>query len=151
LGTCKDFIHGRNSLSGRTNGHGSVAHDGVELGEAFSELSSGSQSCGLVELGCQLAPSERYYQGKVRKHKKLTLWARQMVVQARRWLPKRLLAVVADSSFAVMDLLWQLRQLKNPICMITRLPLDAAWYEPAPALPAKRGRPPKTNILVGSD
>jgi hypothetical protein len=89
--------------------------------------------------------------GKVRKHKKLTLWARQMVVQARRWLPKRLLAVVADSSFAVMDLLWQLRQLKNPICMITRLPLDAAWYEPAPALPAKRGRPPKTNILVGSD
>jgi hypothetical protein len=65
-----------------------------------------------------LAPSERYYKGKVRKHKKLTEWARQMALQTRRWLPKRLLVIVADSSFAVIDLLWQLRQLKNPICMI---------------------------------
>ena len=90
-----------------------------------------------------LAPSERYYQGKGRKHKKLTEWARQLVLQARRWLPKRLLVVVADSGFAVIELLWQLRQLKNPICMITRLRLDAALYEPAPTTPAKRGRPRK--------
>jgi hypothetical protein len=90
-----------------------------------------------------LAPSERYYKGKRRKHKKLTEWARQLVLQARRWLPKRLLVVVADSGFAVIDLLWQLRQLKNPICMITRLRLDAALYEPVPTTPAKRGRPRK--------
>ncbi len=31
-----------------------------------------------------LAPSGRYYKGKTRKHKKLTEWARQMVLQARR-------------------------------------------------------------------
>ncbi len=90
-----------------------------------------------------LAPSERYYKGKGRKHKKLTEWARQLVLQARRWLPKRRLVVVADSGFAVIELLWQLRQLKNPICMITRLRLDAALYEPAPTTPAKRGRPRK--------
>ncbi len=90
-----------------------------------------------------LAPSERYYKGKGRKHKKLTEWARQLVLQARRWLPKRLLVVVADSGFAVIELLWQLRQLKNPICMITRLRLDAALYEPVPTPPAKRGRPRK--------
>jgi len=90
-----------------------------------------------------LAPSERYYQGKVRKHKKLTEWARQMVLQARRWLPKRFLVVVADSSFAVIDLLWQLRQLKNPICMITRFRMDAALYEPAQPAPGKMGRPRK--------
>ena len=90
-----------------------------------------------------LAPSERYYTGKGRKHKKLTEWARQLVLQARRWLPNRLLVVVADSGFAVIELLWQLRQLKNPICMITRLRLDAALYEPAPTTPAKRGRPRK--------
>jgi hypothetical protein len=90
-----------------------------------------------------LAPSERYYQGKARKHKKLTAWARQMVMQARRWLPKRVLVIVADSSFAVIDLLWQLRQLKNPICMITRFRLDAALYEPAKATPGARGRPRK--------
>jgi DDE superfamily endonuclease len=90
-----------------------------------------------------LAPSERYYKGKARKHKKLTEWARQMVLQARRWLPKRLLVVVADSSFAVIDLLWRLRQLENPICTITRLRLDAALYAPAQATPGKIGRPRK--------
>jgi hypothetical protein len=90
-----------------------------------------------------LAPSERYYQGKARKHKKLTEWARQMVLQARRWLPKRLLVVVADSGFAVIDLLWRLRQMENPICMITRLRLDAALYKPAKVTPGKIGRPRK--------
>jgi hypothetical protein len=90
-----------------------------------------------------LAPSERYYKDKARKHKKLTEWARQMVLQVRRWLPKRLLVVVADSSFAVIDLLWQLRQLKNPICMITRFRLDAALYEPVKPVPGKMGRPRK--------
>jgi len=90
-----------------------------------------------------LAPSERYYKDKARKHKKLTEWARQMVLQARRWLPKRLLVVVADSSFAVIDLLWQLRQLPNPICMITRFRMDAALYEPAKPMPGAMGRPRK--------
>src|SRR5690606_15464788 len=78
-----------------------------------------------------LAPSERYYKGKARKSKKLTQWAQQMVMQVRRWLPKRFLVVVADSSFAVIDLLWQLSQLNNPVCMITRFRMDAALYEPA--------------------
>jgi hypothetical protein len=90
-----------------------------------------------------LAPSERYYQGKVRKHKKLTEWAGQMILQARRWLPKRFLVVVADSSFAVIDLLWQLGQLKNPICMITRFRMEAALYEPAKPTPGAMGRPRK--------
>jgi len=90
-----------------------------------------------------LAPSERYYKDKTRKHKKLNEWAHQMILQVRRWLPKRLLVVVADSSFAVIDLLWQLRQLKNPICMITRFRLDAALYEPAKPTPGKLGRPRK--------
>lgn len=90
-----------------------------------------------------LAPSERYYKGKARKYKKLTEWARQTVLQARRWLPNRFLVIVADSSFAVIDLLWQLRQLRNPICMITRLRLDAALYEPAKPTPGAMGRPRK--------
>ncbi len=95
-----------------------------------------------------LAPSERYYAGKARKHKKLTEWAYQMVLQVRRWLPKRLLVVVADSSFAVIDLLWQLRQLKNTICMITRFRLDAALYEPVQPVPGKMGRPRKKGNRV---
>jgi hypothetical protein len=95
-----------------------------------------------------LAPSERYYQGKARKHKKLTEWAQQMVMQVRRWLPKRFLVVVADSSFAVIDLLWQLCQLKNPICMITRFRLDAALYEPAKPRPGAMGRPRKKGLRL---
>ena len=36
-----------------------------------------------------LAPSERYYATKKRMAKNLTDWARQMIVQLRRWLPHR--------------------------------------------------------------
>jgi hypothetical protein len=89
-----------------------------------------------------LAPSERYYAKSPRVAKKLTDWGRQMLLQARRWLPDRLLVVVADSSFAVIELLWRMTQLANPICMITRFRLDAALYEPPPPRPAgRKGRP----------
>jgi hypothetical protein len=89
-----------------------------------------------------LAPSERYHQQCRRGHKKLTDWARQMLQQVRRWVPKRELVVVADSSFAVLTLLDALRQLAQPITMITRLRLDAALYDPAPKrTPGQIGRP----------
>jgi len=88
-----------------------------------------------------LAPSERYYEGKARDHKKLTDWARQMLLQVRRWLPERALVVVADGSYAAILLLERLQRLPNPICMITRLRLDAALYKPAPPRkPGKKGR-----------
>jgi hypothetical protein len=88
-----------------------------------------------------LAPSERYYQGKPPRHKKLTDWARQLVLQARRWLPKRQLVIVADSSFAAIELLSRLRELAQPICLITRFRLDAALYQPAPRRkPGQKGR-----------
>ena len=79
-----------------------------------------------------LAPSERYYHGKRRAPKKLTDWAQQALLQVRRWLPRRDLVIVADSSFAVITLLARLRRLSNPMCMITRFRLDAGLYEPAP-------------------
>jgi hypothetical protein len=88
-----------------------------------------------------LAPSERYYQNRLRGHKILTTWARQMLLQVRRWLPTRRLVIVADAGFAVISLLSRMRHLPNPICMVTRFRLDAALYEPAPArLPHQKGR-----------
>ena len=90
-----------------------------------------------------LAPSERYYKDKARQHKKLTDWARQMLFQARKWLPGRMLLVVADSGYAVIELLWHMTRLDNPICAITRLRLDAALYEPFVPAPGKMGRPRK--------
>lgn len=89
-----------------------------------------------------LAPSERFAEEEGRRHKKLTDWARQMLFQVRRWLPERELVVVTDSNYAVIQLLWELAQLGNPITMITRLRLDAALYQPAPERqPNQKGRP----------
>jgi len=52
-----------------------------------------------------LAPSERYHEQRHERHKKLTDWARQLILQVRRWLPGRKLVVVADSGYAVLELL----------------------------------------------
>jgi hypothetical protein len=88
-----------------------------------------------------LAPSERYNRSRGRTHKKLTDWGRQMLLQVRRWLPERQLVVVADSGFAVLELLWRMTQLADPICMVTRFRLDAALYQPAPPRqPGQKGR-----------
>ncbi|MFM2315189.1 MAG: hypothetical protein RLZZ04_4465 [Cyanobacteriota bacterium] len=89
-----------------------------------------------------LAPSERYHQKQKRRHKKLTDWARQMILQVKRWLPRRELVVVADSSFASLELLSAISKDFLSTSMITRLRLDAALYEPAPArLSGTMGRP----------
>src|SRR5260221_4327715 len=74
-----------------------------------------------------LAPSERYYAQRGRAPKKITAWARQMRFEARRWLPKRDLVVVADSAYAALDFLAACASLKWPVTVITRLRLDAAW------------------------
>jgi hypothetical protein len=90
-----------------------------------------------------LAPSERYHQERGLRHKKLTDWARQMLLQVRRWLPKRPLVIVADSSFAALELLWAVRRMPQPLCLITRLRLDAALYQPAPPRPARQNGWPR--------
>jgi hypothetical protein len=86
-----------------------------------------------------LAPSARSHQERGRRHKTLTDWGRQALLQVRRWLPSRPLVVVVDSSYAVLDLLAACARLAHPITVITRLRLDAALYDPAPP------RPPRTN------
>jgi DDE superfamily endonuclease len=51
-----------------------------------------------------LAPSERYCRERGRRHKTLTDWGRQLVLQARRWMPGRRLVVVTAGLFnAVRD------------------------------------------------
>jgi hypothetical protein len=64
-----------------------------------------------------------------------------MVGQARRWVPGRELILVADSSFAALELLAAL--VRQGVICVTRLRLDAALYEPAPPRrPRTIGRPP---------
>ncbi len=89
-----------------------------------------------------LAPSERYCQEQGIRHKKLTDWARQIVLVLRRWLPERQLVVVADNGYSALDFLHACKGLAAPVTVITRLRLDAALYEPAPLRqPGQIGRP----------
>jgi hypothetical protein len=64
-----------------------------------------------------------------------------MITQARHWLPERLLVVVADSSYAAIELLAACQSLSTPVTLVTRLRLDAALYDPAPPPTGRRGRP----------
>lgn len=88
-----------------------------------------------------LCPSERWAEQRGRRHKKLTDWARQMVLQLRRWLPDRELIVVGDTAYAALE--W-LNAVRHHVIAITRLRLDAALYAPAPPrVPGTPGRPRK--------
>ena len=88
-----------------------------------------------------LAPSSRYYQQQERRHKRITDWARQMVMQLRRWLPHRPLVLVGDNGYAVLDLLHCCQSLREPVTLIARLRLDAALYAPTPPRPpGQKGR-----------
>src|SRR6266581_8739071 len=78
-----------------------------------------------------LAPSERYHQERKMRHKTITDWAWQMIVQVSRWIPNRHLVVVADGTYAVLEFLLKVSHLPT-VCVITRLRLDACLYDPAP-------------------
>ena len=89
-----------------------------------------------------LAPSKRYHKDRGKRHKTITDWARQMIVQLRRWIPDRRLVVVGDGTYATNELASFCSKLANPVTLITRLRLDAALFDPAPPrLPGTKGRP----------
>jgi hypothetical protein len=86
-----------------------------------------------------LCPSERAAGKAGQRHKKLTDWARQALLQVSRWLPGRTIVVVADSGYAVIELCLA---LVGKAVMISRLRLDARLFEPAPPRrPGQPGRP----------
>src|ERR1044071_128828 len=88
-----------------------------------------------------LSPSKAYYEKRGRSHQKLTERAWQMIQLLARFLPGRTLVFVADSSFAVLDLL-ALISHKPEVSMITRLRMDAElWDDAPPRSPRQLGRP----------
>jgi hypothetical protein len=103
---------------------------------------SGAKRVWALPFWTVLAPPERDQRERGQRHTKLTDWARQRFLVVRRWVPARAPVVGTDSRFAVITLLWHVRQRPNPLCCITRLRLDAAPYEPAPPRkPRQNGRP----------
>jgi hypothetical protein len=88
-----------------------------------------------------LSPSAAYYEKRGRRHQKLTERAWQMAQVISRWVPDRAVIFVADSSFAVLDLL-ALISRKPGVSLITRLRMDAELWDDAPMREAhQRGRP----------
>jgi hypothetical protein len=80
--------------------------------------------------------------GRRRAHKTSIAWARQLVLQVRRWLPERELILVVDGGFAAVELAHDCQ--RHRITLICRLRLDAALYDPpGPQPPSKRGPKPK--------
>ena len=85
-------------------------------------------------------PSARWSETHGKRHKTLTDWARQAILQTKRWLPNRCLVFVADAGFSALGLLAAVRR---HVCVITRLRLDAALFRPPPKRrKGQRGRPP---------
>jgi hypothetical protein len=86
-----------------------------------------------------LAPCERFARDRTRPHKKLTDWARQLLLQVARWLPERRVVAVGDMSYAVIELL---EAVRRHLTLVTRLRLDARLFDPPPPRrPGERGRP----------
>jgi hypothetical protein len=71
-----------------------------------------------------LAPSERYHEERHMRHKTITDWAWQMILQVSRWLPDRSLVVVADGTYAVLEFLLKVSHVPH-VSIITRLRLIA--------------------------
>lgn len=100
-----------------------------------------------------LAPSERADAKAGRRHKLLTDWARQGMLQLCRWLPGRRIVFVGDASFAVHTLA---HALAGRATLISRLRLDASLYAPpaerharTQGRPAQKGRAlPKLSALL---
>jgi DDE superfamily endonuclease len=87
-----------------------------------------------------LAPSARYFEEHKLRPKVLTDWARQLVLQVKRWMPNRILVLVADGGFAALALLKSLSR-RSVIC-VTRMRLDARLFNPAPPRnQGAKGRP----------
>jgi len=92
-----------------------------------------------------LCPSERYHQQRGQRHKPLPEWAGQLIGLIQRWLPGREVIMVADSSYAVIELLKQVSDMPD-VSLITRLRLDAALYDPAPVRRPWCGRPWESSV-----
>lgn len=104
-----------------------------------------------------LAPSERADAKRGRRHKLLTDWARQGMLQLCRWLPDRRIIFVGDASFAVHTLAHALAGVQaGRATLISRLRLDASLFAPpaqrharTQGRPAQKGPPlPKLSALL---
>jgi DDE superfamily endonuclease len=91
-----------------------------------------------------LCPSERFDARRGRRAQTVVERAWQMIPLVVRWLPRREVVFVADSSYAALELLDHVKKWSRA-SWITRLRLDAALDDPPPRRePRQQGRPQLT-------
>jgi len=91
-----------------------------------------------------LAPSEAVNQANGKRHKTSIDWIMQMVCAVRRWQPKVTLVLVTDGGLCAIKLGLRCAGLANPVTWISRIRLDAAFYDwPGPQSDRKSGPKPK--------
>ncbi len=91
-----------------------------------------------------LAPSKSYNKAQNKRHKTTVDWTCQMIMQVRRWLPNHPIVLVGDGAYAAVKLVLCCIGLPTPVCLVSRLRLDASLYDSPPSdQPGKRGPKPK--------
>lgn len=89
-----------------------------------------------------LAPSKKANAKADRQHKTTLDWARQMMLQLRRWLPDRALILIGDGTYACVGFARACKQ--QGVVLVSRLRLDARLFDfPGPQPKSKRGPKPK--------
>ncbi len=90
------------------------------------------------------APSKACNEAEGRRHKTTVDWARQMIMQVRRWVTDRSVIIVGDGSYAAVSLILCCTGLPVPVTLISRLRLDANLYDdPPPDRPGWPGPKPE--------
>ncbi len=91
-----------------------------------------------------LAPSKACNNAEGKRHKTTVDWTCQMIIQIRRWFPKRAMVLVGDGAYAAVTLAIRCAGFDVPVALVTRFRLDACLYDPPPPeQPGKRGPKPK--------
>src|SRR3954452_7889102 len=86
----------------------------------------------------RLAPSAKLDAAQHRRHKTLTVHARQMIAAVRRWLPGVPLTLLGDTTYSAMSSGHACR--RRGVRLIAPLGLKACLHQPLPPPTGKRGR-----------
>ncbi len=89
-----------------------------------------------------------------RRHKTIPIWAQQVMILLRRWLPTRAITLLGDSHYSSIDL--GTTGVRQRVRLLTPLRLDANLFAPpAPRAPGQLGAPrvkglalPKLAVLL---
>ena len=74
------------------------------------------------------------------RHKTLTIWAQQVALCLRRWLPERAILLIGDGNYSSLDL--GATCVDQQVRLVAPLRLDANLFAPAaPRRPGQRGAP----------